>query len=255
MRKLVISALMGVLALAVTAVAFAAEGTSGNTVQQYDQTFSKTTAKTPTGTTFSTSSTDATNTQGNNQPKRVTNFDIKFPAGTKINSKAVPQCKATDEDFAEAEDPDDACPPKSKIGDGEVAARTPFNGVADFTGTVDAYNAKNGLILFVNVQTANQTLVLRPKFSGVNLRTKVPQTCIAPGNPQNDCKDGEGNAREAILTNFELKTKVAKSGTGKKLKSLITTPPTCKGSWKFEANIKYADGTSQKIPTEQTCKK
>ena len=246
---------MGVLALAVTAVAIAAEGTSGTTVQKYTQTYSVKKPNTNTGTTFGTSSTDETNTQKNKQPKRVTNFDIKFPAGSKINTKAIPQCKATDSDFANASDPDDACPKGSKIGTGKVAARTPFNGVADFTGTVDAYNANKGLILFVNVQSANQTLVLRPKFSGLTLRTKVPQTCIPPNRPDQGCRpNGPGEPQEAILTNFELKTKAAGTGRGKKRKNQIMTPPSCpRGGWKFEANIKYADNTSQKIPTTSPC--
>ena len=262
MRKLVASALVGVLTLVVAAVAIGATVTSGTTEQTYTQTFSDKSGKdlkkpkTSTGTTFGTSSTDETNTERNKQPKRVTNFDIKFPTGTKINNKAIPACKATNEDFANAEDPDDACPKGSKIGDGDVAARTPFNGVNDFTGTVDAYNAPKGLLLFVNVQSANQTLVLRPKFSGLNLKTAVPQTCIPPNIPQNDCKDPSGTKQEAILTNFELKTTPKGSGSGKRKKNLIVTPPTCpKGTWTFVASIKYSDGASVKIPTTTPCTK
>src|SRR5829696_5339619 len=153
MRKLVVVALAGILTLAVSAIAIAASATSGNTVQNYEQTYSQKKPKKSTGTTFSTSSTDDTNTAKNRQPKRVTNFDIKFPPGTKINSKAIPACKATDADFAAAENADDACPKGSTLGkfgkpDGEVAARTPFPGVADLAGTVDAYNAPKGLLLF-----------------------------------------------------------------------------------------------------------
>lgn len=255
MRKLVIVALAGVLTLAVTAIAVAATATSGTTEQTYTQTYSAKKPNKSTGTTFGTSSTDPQN-ERNKQPKRVTNFDIKFPAGSKINNKAIPACKATNSDFANAEDPDDACPKNSKIGTGSVAARTPFNGVPDFTGTVSAYNAPRGLILFVNVQSANQTLVLRPKFSGLTLKTVVPQTCIPPNRPDQDCKDSSGQQQEAILTNFELKTAAKGSGRGAKRKNLITTPPSCpKRSWKFEANIKYSDGTSAKIPTTTPCSK
>ena len=257
MRKLVVGALMGVLALAITAVAIAAEATSGTTKQTYTQTFSAKKPKTATGTSFQTSSTDDTNTAKNRQPKRVTNFDIKFPAGTKINTKAIPQCKATDDDFANAQNPDDACPKGSAIGSGQVAARTPFNGVSDFTGTVNAYNAPNGLILYVNVQSANQTLVLRPKFSGLTLKTAVPQTCIPPNRPDQGCRpNGQGDPQEAILTSFSLKTKAMSKGKGAKKKNQITTPPKCpKGTWQFIANIKYADGTSVKIPETTPCKK
>jgi hypothetical protein len=122
---------------------------------------------------------------------------------------------------------------------------------------VNAYNANKGLILFVNVQSANQTLVLRPKFRGLKLLTPVPQTCIPPNRPDQDCRpNGQGDPQEAILTNFELKTKPKSSGKGKKKRVLIQTPKTCpSGGWTFTANIKYADGTSLTIPTKSPCSK
>jgi hypothetical protein len=265
MRKLSVVALAGILTLVVAAVAVAAGGsaTSGTTVQNYDQAYSAKKPGKPTGTTFSTSSTDDQNADHNKQPKRVTNFDIKFPAGSKIDNKAAPACKATDEDFANAETPDAACPKGSRLGkpgttpDGKVKARTPFNGVADFEGEVFAYNAPKGLLLYVNVQSANQTLVLRPKFSGLNLKTAVPQTCIPPNRPDQDCKpNGQGESQEAILTEFSLKTIVKSSGKGKKKRTLIKTPPTCpKGTWKFTSSIKYDDGTSVRIPSTTPCTK
>jgi hypothetical protein len=255
MRKFIVGALMGVLTLAVAAVAFGASATSGTTVQNYDQVYSQKKPNKSTGTTFSTSSTDETNTARNKQPKRVTNFDITFPKGSKIDNNGAPQCKADENDFAQAENPDDACPKGSRIGTGEVAARTPFNGVADFTGTAFAYNAKKGLKLFVNISSANQTLLLEPKFRGLKLLTAVPHTCIPPNIPANDCKDANGVPQEAILTNFELKTVPKSSGKGSKRKNLITTPKTCpSGGWTFTANIKYADGTSVKIPSKATCR-
>jgi hypothetical protein len=254
MRKLVIGALMGALMLVVTAVAIGASATSGTTVQNYTQTFSAKKPATSAGTTFETSSTDEQNPR-NKQPKRVTNFDLTFPAGTKINNKAAPQCKATETDFANAANPDAACPKGSKIGTGLVAARTPFNGVADFTGTVSAYNANKGLLLFVNIQSANQTLLLNPKFKGIRLLTVVPQTCIPPNTPANDCKDSTGTQQEAILTSFKLKTTAKSSGKGKAKKVLIQTPAKCTGKWKFQADIKYSDGTAVKIPSEQACSK
>ena len=256
MRKLVIGVLAGVLTLALAAVAFAAQGTSGTTVQQYDQTYSAKRTNKSTGTTFGTSSTDPQNPR-NKQPKRVTNFDITFPRGSKIDNKAAPQCKANEQDFANAQNPDDACPKGSPLGGGEVAARTPFNGVADFTGQVYAYNAKKGLLLFVNVQSANQTLLLKPKFRGRRLLTAVPQTCIPPNRPDQGCRPGgQGDPQEAILTNFELKTKPKAKGKGRKKRNLIRTPKSCpSGGWTFKADIKYADGTSVSIPTKSACRK
>jgi hypothetical protein len=257
MRKLAVVALAGILTLAVTAIAIAATATSGTTQQTYEQTFSQKKPGKSTGTTFSTSSTDETNTAKNKQPKRVTNFDITFPKGTKIDNKAIPACTATDDELLQAENPDTACGKKSKLGGGTVEARTPFNGVADFTGTVSAYNAKKGLVLLVNVQSANQQLVLHPKFKGVRLLTPVPQTCIPPNRPDQDCRPGgTGEPQEAILTSFSLKTSPKGSGKGKKKKQVITTPKTCpSGGWTFTADIKYADGTAVKIPSKSPCSK
>ena len=256
MRKLFIGALVGVLTLAMATVAIAASETSGTTVQNYDQVYSQKKVGKSTGTTFSTSSTDDQNPR-NKQPKRVTNFDITFPRGSKIDNKAAPQCKADENDFAQASEPDDACPKGSRIGTGEVAARTPFNGVADFTGTAYAYNANKGLLLFVNIQSANQTLLLKPKFRGLRLLTTVPHTCIPPNTPQNDCKDAQGVSQEAILTNFELKTTPKSSGRGSKRRNLITTPKTCTPSkgWDFTADIKYADGTAVSIDDNAACRR
>jgi hypothetical protein len=255
MRKLVVGVLMGALMLVAAAISMAESATSGGTVQNYTQTYSGKKPATSAGTSFETNSSDESNPR-NKQPKRVTNFDITFPKGSKIDNKAIPQCKADQNDFANASNPDDACPKGSKIGSGLVAARTPFNGIADLTGTVYAYNANKGLLLFVNITSANQTLLLTPKFKGLKLLTPVPHTCIPPNTAQNDCKDAAGVKQEAILTRFTLTTKPMSKGKGKKKKNLITTPKTCpSGGWKFEANIKYDDGTAVKIPASSACKK
>jgi uncharacterized low-complexity protein/predicted Zn-ribbon and HTH transcriptional regulator len=257
MRKLLVGALMGVLALAVTAIAVAESEQSGTTTQNYSQTYSAKKGKTATGTTFETSSTNSANDEQNKQPKRVTNFDIKFPAGSKINNKAVPACTAGEAEFNQVNNPDEACPKGSKIGGGTVAARLPYPNTAELNGTVTAYNAKKGLLLYVVIQApgAAQTLVLKPKFSGLTLKTAVPVTCVPPGTAENGCKANDGKEYAAVLTAFKLKTKVAGSGKGKKKKTLITTPPKCaKGGWDFSAAIKYADGTSVKIPTKSPCK-
>jgi hypothetical protein len=253
MRKLVVGALMGALSLVVAAVAIGASATSGTTVQNFEQTY---TAKKPsksTGTSFSTSSNDEQNAR-NKQPKRTTNFDITFPKGSKINSKAVPQCKATEADFAAETNPDNACPKGSKIGTGSVAARLPFPNTADLAGTVSAYNANKGLLLYVVVQSplGNQVLLIKPKFRGLKLLTSVPPTCIPPQRPDQDCKDANGQEQAAILTSFKLKTKPS----GTKGKRLIQTPATCTSAgWKFVANLKYADGTKVTIPSVQKCSK
>jgi hypothetical protein len=256
MRKLVVLALAGILTLAVTAVAIGATANSGTTVQTYDQTYSQKRTNKSTGTTFKTTSTDDTNTARNRQPKRVTNFDITFPAGSKINSKGAAQCKADENDFANADDPDDACPRGSKLGSGAVAARLPFDSpIGDVDGNVTAYNANKGLLLFVNLQEANQTLLLKPKFRGRRLLTTVPHSCVPPNRPDNGCRDASGTEQSAVLVSFNLKTGAKSTGRGRSKRNLITTPRTCpRGGWTFEADIKYADGERLNIEETSPCR-
>jgi hypothetical protein len=250
MRKFAVGALVGVLVLAVAAVAMA------DTNQTYKQTFSQKKAGASTGTTFSTTSTDPQNTGRNEQPKRTTQFNITFPKGTVIDNKALPQCKATEEDFTNADNPDDACP-GSKIGNGTVKARLPISGSDDLTGTVTGYNGKGKLLLWVVVQSplGNQTLLIEGKLKSskkaTTLKTPVPPSCVPPGIPSNDCKDGAGTPQYAILTSFNLKTMAYKKGK----KTYMKTPAKCSKTWSFAADITYDDNSHFKTTSKTPCKK
>jgi hypothetical protein len=245
MRKLVVGALVGVLALAVAAIALA------DTQQTYSQKFSKNKAGASVGTVFKTDSTDPANTANNKQPKSVRTFNIKFPAGTAVNYKAAPVCK--EDDNALQQDSGAACK-KSIIGSGSARVRLPFPS-SDINATVTAFNAKNALILYVVPQGSNP-IVLHPKFkgnlkSGPTLSTAVPATCVPPasGDP---CRKSDGSAgQEAILTHFDLKTKPTKKGKN----ILIRAPKKCKKTWAFKATLKYSDGTSKNITSTQKCKR
>jgi hypothetical protein len=245
LRKLFIGALVGALALAVAAIALA------DTTQTYKQKFSSNKVSKSAGTTFSTSSTDEANTANNKQPKSVRNFDIAFPAGTKIDSKGAPQCTKNDDEILAAGGKP-ACP-KAVIGAGRALVRLPFNGTADINAKVTAFNANKGLVLYVDPSPIAQPLIIRPKFVGRVLKTPVAPNCLPPATVQaNQCKKQDGSAgQEAVLVTFSLKTVAKKKGKH----VLIKTPKTCKGTWKFSANLKYADGTSKKIDSLQPCKK
>jgi hypothetical protein len=245
LRKLFIGALVGALALAVAAIALA------DTTQTYKQKFSANKVSKSVGTTFSTSSTDSENTAKNNQPKSVRNFNIVFPAGSKIDYKGAPICTKSDDDIIAAGGKP-ACP-KAVIGAGAARVRLPFAGTAEINAKVTAFNNKKALVLYVDPSPIAQPIILRPKFSGVKLNTTVPPNCLPPATNQGgQCKKQDGSAGdEAILTFFSLKTVAKKKGKH----TLIKAPSKCKGTWKFSANLKYADGTSKKIDSLQACKK
>jgi hypothetical protein len=249
MRKLVVGALVGVLALAVAAIALA------DTSQTYTQKFSKNKAKASVGTVFSTDSTDTSNTANNNQPKAVRTFNIKFPAGTAVNYKAVPVCKASDDDMIQAGGKP-ACP-KSVIGSGSAKVRLPFANSGDINATVTAFNNKNALVLYVDPSPIAQPIILRPKFkgklkNGPTLSTVVPPNCLPPASNQGgQCQTNGQPGQEAILVHFDLTTKAKKKGKN----ILIRAPKTCKKTWTFKATLKYADRTSKSITSKQKCKR
>jgi hypothetical protein len=250
LRKLFIGALVGALALALAAIAFA------DTSQTFKQSFTKSKAGKSTGISFVTESSDASNTASNSQPKSVRTFNIKFPAGTAVDPKGTVICKATDDEMIQAGGKP-ACP-KSVVGTGSAKVKLPFPGSADINATVTAFNAKKGLVLYVDPSPIAQPIILRPKWTGnlkngPTLSTAVPPNCLPPATNQGgQCKKQDGSAgQEAILVSFNLKTLAKKKGKH----VLIRTPKSCGGKWKFTATLKYADGTSTSIDSLTPCKK
>jgi hypothetical protein len=243
-RKLLIGALTGVVVLAVAAVAMAVTTTT------YEQTYTTKKKNTSTGTAFKTTSSadQGDNPENNDQPKSTRQFNITFPAGTKVNTTTVPQCKGVQEDA------DTPCPKNTQVGSGSAVVKLPLAGINDVNATVTAYNRKNGLILYVNPQGANP-VYLYPKFKGLKLKTAVPPTCIPPASNQGgQCKKSDGSqGQEAVLTSFDLKVKAFKKGK----KTYIKTPPKCpkSGAWTFKAQVVYSDNSTVNRTAKSKCKK
>ena len=256
MQRLIAGSLLGICLLVAAATeAIGGSGTTGTTVQQSDVRFTTAAPGKSAGFGMAIASTDQTNPR-NRQPKRTTSFGISFPAGTSIDSRVAPQCRASESDFAAADDPDDACPRGSKLGIGRAAVRLPFPGMADVPGTVSAYNAVKGLLVFVDFPTMNKTLLLRPKFAGLRLTTVVPRICLPPGTPQNDCAGGFGGPQEAILVQLTLRTRPKSARSARGPRRLVRTPRTCpSGGWALRTNFRYSDGSSLVIPARSRCRR
>jgi hypothetical protein len=219
LRKLLIGALAGAVVLAVAAVAMA------TTTQTFTHKYTSKKTSTSVGTSFATTSTESDNEDHNHQPKATRQFNITFPAGTKVDTSAAPICKKLDEG---ANDP---CPKNTN-------------------------NRKNGLFLYV-VAPGQAPVVLKPAFKGLTLKTATPPNCIASTNQNGHCVDSSGNpGTEAVLSEFDLKTKPATKGKGKKKKTFLKTPSKCtKAGWVFKAEITYDDGSKVKPESVSPCKK
>jgi hypothetical protein len=243
LRKLLVGVIAGVVMLAMAAIALA------TTTTTFDQKYSTKSTNKSAGTNFKTTSSDDQNAENNHQPKSTREFDITFPAGSKINYKAAPVCKNLDES---ANDP---CPKNTKVGSGHASVLLTFGPPID--ALVTAYNRKNGLFLFIVPQAPGQApVVLKPEYHGLTLKTATPPNCVASTNQNGHCVDGNGNPGfEAVLTEFDLKTNAITKGKGKHKVNYLTTPPKCpKGGWVFKAKVTYADGTSVGPKSTSPCK-
>jgi len=266
LRKLLIAAVVAVASLASAAIALAA------TQHHFKQTFSSLDKKSgklkvtktpgaPSGTIFHSDSHDPANTSNNQQPASSKEIDVTFPAGTKINAKAIPACAASDSDFF-SKGPA-ACPSKTQLGhfpggcignnkrdkdcSGKATVRLRFPGGGDIHARVYAFNAKNGKItLYINPQGA-QPIILRPKLSTGKkpvLAVKIPILC-ALGSPPN-C----GSAGEARLDSLDLTI----DKLGSKSNPFIKTPPKCPASknWVFSITYKYRPAKPSEPPHPTT---
>jgi hypothetical protein len=244
LRKLIFGALAGAVMLAVAAVAMA------TTTQTFTQKYTSKKTNASVGTSFATTSTESDNEEHNHQPKATRQFNITFPAGTKVNTSAAPICKNLDESAS------DPCPKNTKIGSGHAQVILPFPGFQTITADVTAYNRKNGLFLYV-VAPGQAPVVLKPAFKGLTLKTATPPNCIASTNQNGHCVDSSGNpGTEAVLSEFDLKTKAVTKGKGKKKKTYLKTPAKCtKAGWIFKAEITYDDGSKAKPQSVSPCKK
>jgi hypothetical protein len=227
---------MGVVMLAVAAIAFAATETT------YSQRYSTNKANRSVGTIFKTSSLDPANTAENQQPAKTRKLVIGFPAGTKIDQGVKPYCATL------REDQDQVCPKNTQVGSGTAEVRLKFNGSPTIPANVTAYNRKKGLWLYVVPQAPGQApVVIKPTFKGLKLITNLTPLCVL-----NDCpKNGE-----AVLTKFELTTKAFKKGKGKKTRFFLRSPKTCpKKGWKFTGDWTYDDKSTEHKQSFQKCKK
>jgi hypothetical protein len=269
-RKLFFAALLAVAALALAAISW------GATQHDYEQTFTKKSTKTSTGTTYQSSSTDPENPQGN-QPKPSSTITIRFPKGSKIDDRAATQCDASDEDFSESGAA--ACPGgseyiastnaraagsrpryvKSVVGDGRAVVTT--NNGGTINATVVAFNRRRGLILYINPEGANP-LVLRPRTRlarAPELITTIPANCVLgtfdPVDGRCEFNNEPSAAGEAILTSLTLTTTPRQKGRGKRRRIFLRTPATCPSTreWEFVVIYTYRDGTSDTKSSTTPC--
>lgn len=246
MRKSLFAALVAVLVLGISAVAF------GAFQQTFTQSFTVTKANKLTGiNTLITSKDDA-----GAKPKEVSRVIIKFHKGTKFNYNVPGICKLTAEQIAGASDPLTACPAKSKVGTGsaEADAAPLIPSSQQVLEDINAFNTTKGIYFVLSDKDNNpsdsnpgQLLVIKGVLSGTTLTTDVPVLNVAGVN--------------VVLTKFELNIKKVSKKVKKNGKTTvvnyITTPNKCTGGkWTNTAAFQYRDGSpGESISAVTNCKK
>lgn len=220
MRKKLVVALAGVLALAIASVALAVQ------TQTATITFSSQKAGSPTNITSVFKVGDSANTMPPGKPTRhISRVDINFPRDMTFNDAAYPKCISPSKGALEG----GAC--KSAIlgrGTTTVDARsTDGGGLGVLTANLTAYNAKGrGLYILVQIkQNGALDQVLQPKLTKQNvLITLLPDAL---------------RLTRAELTNFRLVIN-PKAGKLKGKKTPYTVlPKKCPKSGKFIIKTKY----------------
>ena len=142
----------------------------------------------------------------NAKPPPVSGAVFRLPEGTRIDTNAVPQCAATDEQIRAQGSA--ACPAASKVGTGTLTAITGFGPPADpVQGDVHVFNGDRQLIEIVTVPDTDRAAGFdRLTIEGSTLTAHPPAT---PGGPP----DGRTSVKDIHLV-------VDRAG-------YATAPPTC----------------------------
>jgi hypothetical protein len=240
-KKYLLGALVGVLALAVAAVAIASP--------QFKQTakikYSTKKGKRAAGLNLTVEATDPGAQPPGNQPG-ATKVTLKF-RGAKTNTKAGKQCKLPKSQAAN-------CPANTKIGSGtalaNVVGTNPNTGQTTVTGplnnTVTIYLANKAVYLVIKGTTLPTTVILKSALTkSGKLTTNVKRDVPAlPG----------GN--RIVLTKLTAKVKRVRKGRGRKQKALFRTPKCGRSKrFKIRAEFQYDDGTRKNLNLTQKCSK
>ncbi|MGI8511078.1 MAG: hypothetical protein ACR2NH_00430, partial [Solirubrobacteraceae bacterium] len=147
----------------------------------------------------------------NRKPPAVTDISFELPDGLRLDTTAVPSCRATDGELRVGGR--GACPPASRVGAGSFTAMTGLAGVDPVALDVTVFNGVDQLIELVSFKGTDTTAGSdRLMLAGRRLVAHPPST---PGGPP----DGRTVVREANVTIPARRTADGRA--------YITTPLAC----------------------------
>ena len=177
--------------------------------------------------------------RGEEKPSPVRTVVYEAPAGTRFDTKALPECTASDEEIEVLGT--EACPPESLLTVGSLTGISGFGPPADpFEADVHVFNAPSQLVEIIAFKgTTRAAAIDRVTIEGSTLTAHPPK---APGGPP----DGEMAVKSI---DYEIPAAVH----GKR--GLITTPPRCPagGRWVSTGSFGFADGSTDRVESAAAC--
>jgi hypothetical protein len=162
------------------------------------------------------------------QPPPVRRARLRFPKGTRFDTRAVARCTAADDAITAGGAA--ACPAASRLGGGRA---TVYVGSPDHLPVmVDVFNAPGGAVLTLSTG-AGVLRVLRGTIEGRVIAATLPKVPLP-------------NGREAALTSLTVRLRAA----GTRRRPWVRTPPSCprSRSWRFVYDIDYDDPPGRQRP-------
>jgi hypothetical protein len=176
------------------------------------------------------------------KPHTVTRIVVHYPAGTRFDSGAAPQCHASDAELQS--EGASACPPASKVGSGLAVSDTGSPGPVPprySESTISQFNGDGEVIgVGENKDIPAVKTVTRTKIHGTTASTDFP---TFPGSPPPD----PYTPLKSLKVDFPVR---ASHG-----RATVRTPPSCPtvGYWVITTVFTYADDQTGQVVTHSPC--
>ena len=197
-----------------------------------------------------------TSTDSSGRRRALRKHVLTFPPGTVYDSAAAGNCQASTQDLVAQGLA--ACPADSRVGGGTLnawATKPPASLGGSFPTDLTFFNsshpkdrpaAEHALIVAISVGDQVQTAFVVP-IEGNVATENTPMVCSTPGE-QPPCPNGEFTVATVDYAIDEHTRTI-----GGRVHRLITTPPSCRGSWEFDSSRQYDDGTAERARSIVPC--
>ena len=166
------------------------------------------------------------------KPPTIRKLAIHLPAGTRIDSTAVPVCDASNEEIQARGR--DACPPESLVGTGKLDVHLGGPGDPETTDLA-LFNGPGQIIEVLLFEGTNNTAALeRLRIEGSTIAGEPVQ--VPPGAPP----DRRFSASRIV---WDIP---ARGG-------YLVTPPSCDGTWRTVGEFEFADDSTARAEFTQPC--